>query len=129
MGRTKDTLKATGAGTLILIAPIVEAMDECHRLPSAICGIESPILPHGHAGDPMAPPPFRQLITGTNTGTATDTAPPPPQDVPQVLWEQADEEWNFAALENVRIRRSYVAPLVQPIIATGTQVESRHILR
>jgi hypothetical protein len=119
MGRTKDTLKATSATTLILIAPIAEAMDECHRPQSEICGIESPILPHGHEGDPMAPPPS---TTGTNTGTGTHTAPPPPQNVPQVFWERADEERNFAALENVRIRRNCLAPLVQPIIATGTQV-------
>jgi hypothetical protein len=38
------------------------------------------------------------------------------------LGEQADEEWNFAALENGRIRLSYIAPLVEPIIATGAQV-------
>jgi hypothetical protein len=122
MGRTKDTLKATSASTLILMAPIAEAMDECHRPQSEICGIESPILPHGHEGDPMAPPPFRQSTTGTNTGTGTDTAPPPPQNVPQVFWERADEERNFAAHENIRIRRNYLAPLVQPTIATGTQV-------
>jgi hypothetical protein len=122
MGRTKDTLKATGASTLILIAPLAEALDECHSPQSAICGMESPILPHGLDGDPIAPPLFRQLVTGTNTGTGTDTPPPPSQDVPHLFWEQADEDRNFAALENVRIQRNYIALLVQPFIATGTQV-------
>jgi hypothetical protein len=122
MGRTKDALKATGATTLLLIAPTVEALDECRRLQSTICGIQSPILPHGQDGDPMAPPPFRQLMNGTNTGTGTDTSSsPPPQDVPHVFWAQEDEEWNFAVHENLRIQRNHIASLIRPFVATGTQ--------